>query len=91
MNWACTKTDDSNNDMFMTMFRYISGANEGNVQIPMTAPVSTKWSGEGREMCFFIEKAHQANPPVPTDSSVNIVNRPAMNVYTRYEHTADVT
>ena len=69
--------------MFQTMFKYISGANEGNVHIEMTVPVSTQWQGEVREMCFYLEEAHQANPPKPTDPTVYIVSRPAMNVYTR--------
>ena len=68
----------------MKMFRYISGANEGNVEIEMTIPVSTKWRGDVREMCFYLDEAHQANPPTPTDPAVYIVTRPAMNVYTRY-------
>jgi hypothetical protein len=36
-----------------------------------------------KEMCFYLDNSHQSNPPQPTNSDVYIVNRPAMNVYTR--------
>lgn len=91
-NWACNKrvinNEDEDNGMFMMLFRYISGANVGNKEIKMTVPVSTKWtqiddSSFEKEMCFYLDEAHQANPPQPTNPQVYIVNRPQMTVYTR--------
>merc|ERR1712241_1171047 len=72
-------------------FNYITGSNSENINIDMTTPVSTKWqngqitdgSSIEHEMCFYLNKAHQNNPPKPTSSDVYIVTRPAMTIYTR--------
>ena len=73
--------------MFMKLFGYISGANVGENEIKMTVPVSMKMTGNKnsfeKEMCFYLDNKHQSNPPQPTNRDVYIVNRPAMNVYTR--------
>ena len=74
--------------MFMKLFGYISGANVGENEIKMTVPVSMKMRGNKnsfeKEMCFYLDNEHQSNPPQPTNRDVYIVNRPAMNVYTRF-------
>ena len=74
--------------MFMKLFGYISGANVGENEIKMTVPVSMKMRGNKnsfeKEMCFYLDNKHQGNPPQPTNRDVYIVNRPAMNVYTRF-------
>ena len=76
-------TDD--NEMFMTLFQYIDGANSENENIDMTTPVSTKWQEDGfHEECFYLNQEHQANPPKPNSPNVYIVVRPAMTVYTRF-------
>ena len=36
-----------------------------------------------QEMCFYLDEAHQTNPPESTNSAVYLVQRPEMNVYTR--------
>ena len=74
--------------MFMRLVRYIRGSNVGGNKIKMTVPVSMKMkklNGDSfeKEMCFYLDSANQANPPQPTSSLVYIVNRPAMNIYTR--------
>merc|ERR1719394_2172201 len=70
--------------MFNTLFQYIAGANSENENIDMTTPVSTKWqTNELHEECFYLNQAHQANPPKPTSPDVYIVSRPAMTVFTR--------
>lgn len=57
--------------------------------IPMTAPVTsmTKEDTEAgswdSQMCFYIPKAHQQNPPSPVSDDVYLENRPAMNVFAR--------
>ena len=82
--------DNENSDrgMFMKLFGYISGANVGENEIKMTVPVSMKMTGNKnsfeKEMCFYLDNKHQNNPPQPTNRDVYIVNRPAMNVYTRF-------
>ena len=76
-------TDD--NEMFMTLFQYIDGANSENENIDMTTPVSTKWQEDGfHEECFYLNQEHQANPPKPNSPKVYIVVRPAMTVFTRF-------
>lgn len=77
--------------MFNKLFNYITGSNSENINIDMTTPVSTKWqNGEvtdgsliEHEMCFYLNKDHQNNPPKPTSPDVYIVTRPAMTIYTR--------
>jgi len=83
MKWVCTKSNNDNG-MFMTLYQYIAGANSENENIDMTTPVSTKWqTNELHEECFYLNQAHQTNPPNPTSPDVYIVSRPAMTVFTR--------
>lgn len=94
-NWSCVeeffaarKRDEKTPEMFMILFSYIQGKNRVSRRIPMTIPVSTKVdhrNGEinSYEMCFYLPREFQTNPPVPNNSKVKIVNRPAMHVYAR--------
>ena len=36
-----------------------------------------------RKMCFYVNRARQANAPQPTDEDVELETWPAFNVYTR--------
>merc|ERR1712228_350880 len=72
--------------MFMKLFRYISGVNKEQDEVAMTAPVLTSMKLlEGnqitKEMCFYIEKKHQANPPTPVDPDVKIITNKEFTVY----------
>merc|ERR1712109_399090 len=96
IKWVCTKSTiidvtDNDNGMFNKLFNYITGSNSENINIDMTTPVSTKWqNGEvtdgsliEHEMCFYLNKDHQKNPPKPSSPDVYIVTRPEMTIYTR--------
>merc|ERR1711936_1484708 len=88
-SWNSNKRDRKNrpqSQMFMKLFRYISGVNEEQDEVAMTAPVLTSMKMlDGnqitKEMCFYIEKKHQANPPTPVDSDVKIITNKEFTVY----------
>jgi len=72
--------------MFMKLFRYISGVNKEQEEVAMTAPVLTSLkllanNQVTKEMCFYMEKKHQANPPTPVDPDVKIVTNKEFTVY----------
>merc|ERR1712179_110378 len=75
-----------NNKMFMKLFRYITGANNEEEEIEMTAPVKIRMKLlEGnminKKMCFYIDQAHQARPPKPTDPEVSLYTNEEFTVY----------
>jgi hypothetical protein len=82
--WALTSEDDQNRG-FGRLFRYISGANEGEVKIDMTAPVITG-GGEGEAFIAFVipERFEAEDTPRPRDEEVRIevVERRRMAVIT---------
>merc|ERR1712051_34194 len=88
-SWNSNKKDRKNrpqSQMFMKLFRYISGVNKEQDEVAMTAPVLTSMKLlEGnqitKEMCFYIEKKHQANPPTPVDPDVKIETNKEFTVY----------
>ena len=60
--------------------------NKEQDEVAMTAPVLTSMKLlEGnqitKEMCFYIEKKHQANPPTPVDPDVKIETNKEFTVY----------
>merc|ERR1712215_641753 len=74
------------NKMFMKLFRYISGVNKEQEEVEMTVPVLSrmKMLADGmvnKQMCFYLNKKHQANPPTPTDPAVKIEANKEFTVY----------
>merc|ERR1740137_204702 len=72
--------------MFMKLFRYISGVNKQTEEIEMTVPVLTRMILQednmiNKQMCFYITKEHQANPPTPVDEDVKIEVNKEMTVF----------
>ena len=68
------------------MFRYISGFNQQSEKIEMTVPVLTRMilmedNMINKQMCFYLNKKHQANPPTPTDPAVKIEQNKEFTVY----------
>jgi len=75
---------------FRKLFSYISGANEQNVKIPMTAPVLTHiqvtqgpFCAANFTMYFFVPYESQVNTPKPNKDKVFVVTMPPMTVYVK--------
>ncbi|XP_035685264.1 uncharacterized protein LOC118421868 [Branchiostoma floridae] len=81
--WVCKKSSDCSltqtSSSLWSLLNYMSGSNDRNVTIDMTAPVlrSMNPADLGRKgcdkdtmVCFWLPKEHQDNPPRPTEDGV---------------------
>lgn len=63
---------------FMRLFRYISGGNEAEQKIAMTAPVLVQHQGEDKGMSFVVPREIAAgNVPAPQANEVSLDEMPA--------------
>ncbi|MDF0593788.1 heme-binding protein [Methanotrichaceae archaeon M04Ac] len=70
--WAITPEDDRNRG-FARLFMYISGENDGEVKIDMTAPVVTGAAGDEPFIAFVMpEGLELEDTPRPRDGEVKI-------------------
>merc|ERR1712172_124378 len=89
VNWVCTEATykmEREPEMFMKLFRYISGANKEQEEVEMTVPVLSRMNlladrMVNKQMCFYLNQKHQAKPPTPTDPAVKIVKNDEFTVY----------
>merc|ERR1712198_220108 len=83
VNFACTELEytpdleSSSSWSLEKVLRYIAGVNKQQQEVEMTVPVISKMQPleDGqmyKEMCFYITKEFQENPPEPADEEVKI-------------------
>jgi len=78
------------NKMFKSLYRYIIGLNDDNIEIDMTRPVINKMIPQRRtrkydeEMCFWLGREYdRKEPPRPIDRKVDIKELDEMTFYVR--------
>merc|ERR1712183_1201978 len=76
------------NQMFMKLFRYIAWVNKERQEIEMTVPVLSRMvpleDGKmNKQMCFYLTKEVQDNPPQPEDPDVKIEQKKEMVVFVK--------
>ena len=65
----------SQNSSFRKLFNYISGSNENNQEIKMTAPVTQIEKNGNMTMQFYLpSKFDENNTPNPSNSEVKVLN-----------------
>eukprot|EP00882_Tetradesmus_deserticola_P006489 GHRQ01006828.1.p1 GENE.GHRQ01006828.1~~GHRQ01006828.1.p1 ORF type:complete len:232 (+),score=99.18 GHRQ01006828.1:32-727(+) len=91
--WASTvvtgvKYDKAVATGFWRLFKYISGNNEQEQKVEMTAPVTVRVTPSQGPFCednftisFFVPFDFQSKPPQPSAEEVYIESRPALEVY----------
>lgn len=91
--WVSTTVQDISCDSarskgFQRLFKYITGDNEKEMKIDMTAPVATKIVPGAGPNCentftvsFYIPSKHQEDPPKPKSADVFIEDFPEMHLY----------
>ncbi len=82
--------ENATNEMFMKLYKYIIGLNEGNKEIEMTRPVTTKMTPQRRsrnydeEMCFWMGSEYEKKAaPRPIDRKVTIEEKDQVTVFVR--------
>ena len=70
------ETEESNqNSSFRKLFNYISGSNEKNQEIKMTAPVTQIEKNGNMTMQFYLpSEFDENNVPIPSNSEVKVLN-----------------
>lgn len=73
---------------FWRLFKYISGNNEQQQKVEMTAPVTVRvipsqgpFCEDDFQISFYVPAAFQAAPPTPSQEEVFIEERPAFSAY----------
>lgn len=77
----------SENEAFRRLFRYITGANEGNTTVSMTAPVEIDGRGTAIEMTTPVEVGPTTNEPHP--AAVNGSSRVRMAFFLPAEYSSE--